>query len=427
MTLRLTNSNPNHLTLRQPTAPSERATRIALYSHDTQGLGHLRRNLLIASSLVRVTPRPTILLIGGAREVGAFNIPPGVDCLTVPSLSKSETGGYGVRSLDVSLAELVHMRRTAMLAGLRAFDPDLFIVDKVPLGAQDELEPSLEWLRRRGRAACVLGLREVLDEPAVAKREWARDRCDASIAKFYDQVWVYGDPSIYDTAREYAIHASTSAKIRHTGYLNPLDAAEHTTTGRPTQGDDMELASGERFVLCAVGGGQDGAELAMAFAQARSPQGVKRVVVTGPFMPSEVRMRLRALAESDATLIVKEFITEPYRLMGRAARIICMGGYNTVCEALAFRCPTLVVPRVKPRQEQWIRAERMRRRGLLDVQHPEALSSESLSAWMARTDHRGPDARAASLRFDGLRRIPALAQELLAPAACAKEAAGARV
>lgn len=427
MTLRLTNSNPIHPTLRQPSTPGERATRIALYSHDTQGLGHLRRNLLIASSLVRMTPRPTILLIGGAREVGAFNIPPGVDCLTVPSLSKSETGGYGVRSLDVSLAELVHMRRTAMLAGLRAFDPDLFIVDKVPLGAQDELEPSLEWLRRRGRAACVLGLREVLDEPGVAKREWARDRCDASIAKFYDQVWVYGDPSIYDTTREYALHAATTAKVRHTGYLNPLDVAEHTPSGRATQADDVDLASGERLVLCAVGGGQDGAELALAFALARSPGGIKRVLVTGPFMPGEVRSRLRTLAESDATLIVKEFITEPYRLMGRAAMIICMGGYNTVCEALAFACPTLVVPRVKPRQEQWIRAERMRERALLDVQHPDSLSPESLSMWMASTDSCTRDLRATAFRFDGLRRIPELAQDLLAPAAHAKEAAGARV
>ena len=54
--------------------------RIALYSHDTQGLGHMRRNLAIATALAGAEPYPVILMIAGAREVGVFPMPPGVDC-----------------------------------------------------------------------------------------------------------------------------------------------------------------------------------------------------------------------------------------------------------------------------------------------------------------------------------------------------------
>src|SRR5687768_8595786 len=51
--------------------PPSSCQRIALYSHETMGLGHLRRNLLIAETLSRAPSQPTILLITGAREASA--------------------------------------------------------------------------------------------------------------------------------------------------------------------------------------------------------------------------------------------------------------------------------------------------------------------------------------------------------------------
>jgi predicted glycosyltransferase len=41
--------------------------RIALYSHDTVGIGHMRRNLSIAQALARSVGEPLILLITGGR------------------------------------------------------------------------------------------------------------------------------------------------------------------------------------------------------------------------------------------------------------------------------------------------------------------------------------------------------------------------
>ena len=42
--------------------------RIAFYSHDTMGLGHSRRNHLLAQTLVNADAQTNILMIGGAQE-----------------------------------------------------------------------------------------------------------------------------------------------------------------------------------------------------------------------------------------------------------------------------------------------------------------------------------------------------------------------
>src|SRR5215831_4362720 len=85
-----------------PVGVRPRKPRIALYSHDTMGVGHMRRNLLIAAALARLRSPAVILLIAGAREVNAFGVPPGVDCLSLPALRKEGNGQYQARHLDLS-------------------------------------------------------------------------------------------------------------------------------------------------------------------------------------------------------------------------------------------------------------------------------------------------------------------------------------
>jgi len=72
----------------------------------------------------------------------------------------------------------------------------------------------------------------------------------------------------------------------------------------------------------------------------------------------------------------------------------------------------LIVPRVKPEPEQWIRAQRFRDLGLVDVLHPGALSPGALTEWLA-SDLGPPPASRSRIDFDGLIRIPAMVAELL--------------
>ena len=57
-----------------------------------------------------------------------------------------------------------------------------------------------------------------------------------------------------------------------------------------------------------------------------------------------------------------------------------MGGYNTVCEILSFDRPSLIVPRTKPRLEQFLRASRMQEMGLVKRLVPEAAAIDQNSA-----------------------------------------------
>src|SRR5207247_4354233 len=109
--------------------------RVALYSHDTMGLGHMRRNLLLAQALRHSRLQAVVLLIAGAREVSVLTGAAGVDCVALPSLRKDATGQYHPRHLEVSLQELLALRAKIALATLEAFDPDVLLVDNVPRGA----------------------------------------------------------------------------------------------------------------------------------------------------------------------------------------------------------------------------------------------------------------------------------------------------
>ena len=51
--------------------------------------------------------------------------------------------------------------------------------------------------------------------------------------------------------------------------------------------------------------------------------------------------------------------------MDKAAAIVAMGGYNTFCEILSLDKRALIVPRTRPRLEQYIRAVEAERLGLV--------------------------------------------------------------
>ncbi len=104
-----------------------------------------------------------------------------------------------------------------------------------------------------------------------------------------------------------------------------------------------------RLILCQVGGGQDGASLAEAFVQARFPEGTVGLLLTGPYLPADVRAHIRRVAAEQPRLRILEFVTEPSRLLRCADRVIAMGGYNAVCEVLSFGKTALIVPRIHPR------------------------------------------------------------------------------
>ena len=379
-----------------------RHRRIALYSHDSQGLGHVRRNLAIASALAAADPAVEILLLTGAPGATSLPVPPGADFLTLPALGKRTDGTYRARSLASSLDAIIELRSRILHAALGTFDPDLLIVDKVSRGAAGELETALAALRTKGRTRCVLGLRDVLDDAAVARHQWRQDRTTEAVAHFYDQVWVYGDSAVFDPVSEYGLPSIVALRTAYTGYLGHGRPRALRPTTEPPSGP---------YALCLVGGGQDGFTLARSFLQARLPAGRSGVVVTGPYMAMEDRRILQRLAGGRPDMVVVGFVSGTEHLIAGAESVVSMGGYNSVCELLASGTRALIVPRARPRAEQLIRAQCLARHGLVEVLHPDALAPGSLSTWLHGTSR---PAAGVAIDLGGLTRIPALVDALLA-------------
>lgn len=381
-----------------------------MYSHDTVGFGHLRRNLRIARSLNSEIGPASILLVTGAAESGYFSMPEGVDCLTLPALRKDAGGRYGSRSLGVSLDQLIRLRSSLLTAALESFEPDVLIVDKVPRGAMGELDTTLEMLHCRGRTRCVLGLREVLDDPVTVRREWRVQRMQQSLDEYYDAVWIYGDRAVYDPVSEYGLTPAPHVNVHYTGYLDPCSNRTSLAEKSERLFRQLSLPAG-RLALCVVGGGEDGGALATAFSRAKLPPDMIGVIVTGPLMPAATREQLQRSVTNRDRFRVLEFITDPEPLMYAADRVISMGGYNTVCEVLALDKQSLIVPRVNPRREQLIRAERLRDLQLVDMLPPDQLSPDALTDWLRKDPPVRPSPR-DQIDFGGLDRLPQLITEL---------------
>jgi len=385
--------------------------RIALYSHDTMGLGHLRRNLLIAQALTESEIEATALLITGAHETNFFSLPTGTDCLTLPRFQKDSNGKYIAGHLGISVNDLVRLRAESICSAMRVFQPDVFIVDKVPTGAFGELLPALRFMKGQLRTKCVLGMRDILDAPETVLAEWEASESHEAIAEFFDEVWVYGDSQVYDPALEYGWPAENVEKIRFTGYLNQSTRLERMTEQKMPPIDKLRTES-DQLVVCTLGGGQDGHSLARAFVDGFPESGFQGVLLTGPFMPGKLLSLLQELAENRPNLDVIKFAAEADQLISRADRVIAMGGYNTVCSLLSFQKKALLVPRVYPRSEQWIRAQRLQQLGFVDVLHPDDLSPAAINRWVINDSSQPPKATDV-IDLNGLPRIQELCRTLI--------------
>ncbi len=381
-----------------------RPPRVALYGHDTCGLGHLRRNLALAEAVRRAPGAPDVLVVSGSPHAQRFARPAGVDLLVLPSVAKGVDGRYRAGALDVPLDDVVDVRTAAAGAALRAWAPDLLVVDKTPGGFHGELSAVVRDLHRAGTRT-VLGLRDVMDAPAVARAEWHRDLAGTAVRRHYDEVWVYGDADVHDLRPVLDLPAD---RTRYLGYLSHGRAPARPVP-LPRSG------SGRRTVLACVGGGMDGADLTRTLLRTPVPDGVDLVVLPGPVAATALADEVAAALAARPELVVVPFADDAAAWVAEADAVVCMGGYNPVAEVLATSTPALVVPRVRPRAEQQVRAEALARRGLLDTLDPADLSPAAVGDWLARALD-GPRPARTGIRLDGLGAVTRRTGDLLAPA-----------
>ena len=195
--------------------------RVLVYSHDTFGLGNIRRMLEIARALVDASPDVSVLVVTGSPMLHAFRIPPRIDYVKLPCLARGADGRYGARTLDLTLAATVRLRANLIRSAIADFEPDLILVDKKPFGVEDELAGALAALHAGGEhAKLVLLLRDILDSPGGDDPRLAQNGCFyEAIEAYYDEVLVVGDADVFDLRREYAMPPFAAAKVTFCGYI----------------------------------------------------------------------------------------------------------------------------------------------------------------------------------------------------------------
>jgi len=120
--------------------------RVLIYSHDSFGLGHLRRCRAIAHSLVEADSSVSVLILSGSPIIGSFDFRSRVDFVRIPGVIKLRNGEYVSLSLHIDIEETLAMRSSIIHHTAAIFDPDLLIVDKEPLGLRGEVRPTLDLL-----------------------------------------------------------------------------------------------------------------------------------------------------------------------------------------------------------------------------------------------------------------------------------------
>src|SRR5215208_3794733 len=105
-----------------------------MYSHDSSGLGHLRRTLAVANAFVEHDPGLGVLILTGSTVSGAFRTPQGIDIVKLPSAAKVSNNIYKPDRLPVTFERLRNLRSGLILNAAESFNPDAFIVDNAPLG-----------------------------------------------------------------------------------------------------------------------------------------------------------------------------------------------------------------------------------------------------------------------------------------------------
>lgn len=387
-----------------PVATADRPPKILIYSHDSFGLGNIRRTLVLAQTLREEFIDASILMVTGSPVIHSFRIPERVDYIKLPCLDRVDADVYAPMYLGQHSKAIKEMRQDLLHRSIFNFQPDLMIVDKKPGGIDNELVGTLEALQHSDhRPKIVLGVRDILDAPERTKRSLHESGSFDLIDRYYDEVWIYGVSEIFDHLTEYAYPEHIAAKTYYCGYLRRASEVTPKKNRVPR-------------VLVTTGGGADGRAVVEAYLAGlvNLPRrfALRTKIIFGPQMPEADR---QALLERYGHLRDVKFrnfkadLTEDY---AKADVVVSMAGYNTVCELLSSEKRAVLVPREYPVQEQLIRARKLAEMGRFHLVEQSQLSPETLmDTVIAALNDQANDQSLIDL--DGLPRIRDRVQDLL--------------
>lgn len=343
----------------RPDRRHPRGARFLFYTNECVGLGHLRRTLNLAEAVTDLDPEASALVITGSAAALGDERHERIDIIKLPELSRDSNGDLHAARLGMDTSHLHELRAHLAFAAAETFAPSVVVVDKTPLGLNDELVPTLEALRAKP-TKILLGLRDIEDTPDAVRDRWVRANLREPINRLYDGVLIYGPQSGDTDALACMEWDDLDLPVHHVGYVgSPM----------PTHGAP-DLAPG--YLLVTAGGGVDGFPVfdAVLSALEHTPIAHRTILVTGPLMPASERDEL---ARRAALLGIQrfDFRADMPAVIAGARAVVTMAGYNTVSEVVRAGKPALLLPRTGPSQEQLVRARALAATGAVAMLHPD--------------------------------------------------------
>jgi predicted glycosyltransferase len=355
--------------------------RIAIYSQDGFGLGHMQRTASIAWEIYRLRPEASILTFSDSQLGQFFPISPHHDYIKLPSIAKEGPGNWKATHLRMSFPEILQLRKELISNALLNYAPDILLVDHMPHGAMGELLPALEAMKHFGlQTQNVLGLRDILDSPEVTINRWQVEGAYDVIERFYARILVFGMQDVYDVVDKYQLPESAAKKVFYCGYVANLDNERnaYSIRARYLAGKPADT----RLIAVMAGGGADAhammSTLIEALPKVLEDQPCSVAVITGPFMPVELIADLERRA-GRLPIQMLETVTDSTSYISAADLVIAMAGYNTSVEILRMKTPAILIPRAGPSAEQRTRARLFSEKRWADMIDPDDLTPENLA------------------------------------------------
>ncbi|ROQ93433.1 glycosyltransferase family protein [Desulfosoma caldarium] len=327
--------------------------KILQYCQHVLGIGHFLRSMLIAEAF----SDHELYFVEGGQPLPGFRASSHVRRIALPPLMMDPQ--FTALETDRGDVREVQEARQKILLDLHdAIQPDVLLLELFPFGRkrfQFELIPLLEKNAASAhRARVVCSLRDILVEKADAKA--FEERVLKIVNRYYDLILVHADPACVRLEETFGRVPDIDPPIHYTGYVtrNHLDPQPHREAGR---------------IVLSTGGGRVGVELIRAVFDAfgKIPHaGLRLHVHEGPFMESQDRETLRALASRDPRISWQPFSHVFLNVLAQAELSISMAGYNTCMDIIASGVKALVYPFPQNR-EQALRAERLESLGVLRI------------------------------------------------------------
>lgn len=348
-----------------------------MYSQNGAGLGHFRRSATVAGAIVRNVPDAVAIIASRAlAPISTIPLPERTDVLKLPTLAPLGRDATGERRVLMSEepALMCGLRTQLLHTLLEASDPVAVLVDNEPRGLQDELVEPLRALRHRGGTRILCGMRDIRGSVEHVVEKWAATGADLFLAEVYDEVLVYGDAGLFDTASAYGLGSRIGVATTTVGYV-----FEGTALRSPAQvRGELGVPDGVPLVAVTVGSGADGNNVIEAYLDHVVPNvDAFSVVVGGPVLAAQDQRRFQNAVDERCGFVTTY---DTVSLVHAADAVVCRGGYNSVCEAVHAGHRPAVVPRHTSSGEQETRAEVFARQGLVEIVGEADLSSRLVGA-----------------------------------------------